>query len=379
MRGRTIIGEQLKKKQVLKIAIAGQGRSGHNIHFNYLKNAGEKYQVVAVADALPERCSEAAREFGAQTYSDYTRMLEAGGFDIFVNALPTPLHVPGSRQALAKGCHVLCEKPMAPNLKEFDRLVAAAKRARRALVPFQNNRYQPFFIELQKIVNSGVLGRILYVRSFWAGFGRRWDWQTFQCNLGGSLFNTGPHAIDQALCFFPKRVKPEVFCRLGSFNELGGDADDFCALTLYGKGVPTVEIHLSHYLAFPQGDMYNISGTRGGLAGGHGALRWKYYDNDKAPRQEIWKPWSHNRQYPSESLPWIEKHWTLDESKAGAAVGYTLRSYRSGVQWIYDGLYDVIVKGCEPVVTLSEVRRQIAVLEEAHRQNPLPKRVRRWP
>lgn len=369
----------MSSNRILRVAIGGQGRSGYNIHASFLKGAGKKYRIVAVADQLPERRADAEREFGVPTYADYGDMLAAGGFDVFVNALPTPLHVPGTLQALKKGYHVLCEKPMAPTLRDFDRMTTAARRAGRVLAPFQNNRFQPFFQEIQKIVKSGVLGDILYVRSFWAGYGRRWDWQTFQCNLGGALFNTGPHAIDQALCFFEPRVKPQVFCRLGCFNQLGGDADDFCALTLFAPGSPTVEVHLSHYLAYPQGDMYTISGSRGGLSGNDRALRWKYYDGKKAPRQELWKPWSKNRQYPHETLPWVEKQWTLDEATAGEAVGYTLRSYRSGVQWMYDSLYGAIVHDRDLIVTLPEVRRQIAVLEEAHRQNPLPRRTRRWP
>jgi predicted dehydrogenase len=368
-----------KQNKILRVAIGGQGRSGYSIHANWLREAADKYRIVAVADPLAERRRDAEREFGARSYVDYAEMLDAGGFDIFVNALPTPLHVPGTLRALKSGCHVLCEKPMAPTLRDYDRMVAAAKRARRILAPFQNNRCQPFFLEMRKIVKSGVLGRILYVRSFWAGFARRWDWQTFQCNLGGCLFNTGPHAIDQALCFFPERVTPQVFCRMECCNDLGGDADDFCALTLHAPGGPTVEIHISHYLAYPQGDMYSVNGTRGGLSGNDRALRWKYFDWKKAPRQKLWKPWSTDRQYPRETLPWVEKTWSLDEAVAGKATGYTLRSYRSGVQWIYDGLYGAVVHGKKLVATLPQVRRQIAVLEQAHRQNPLPRKLQRWP
>lgn len=363
----------------LKIAIAGQGRSGYNIHAAWLKSDTEHYRVVAVADPLSERREDAEREFGARTYADYSDMLDAGGFDIFVNALPTPWHVPGTLQALEAGVHVLCEKPMAPTVAEFDTMVAAAARAGRILAPFQNNRHQPFFLEIQQIIASGVLGRILDVRSCWSSFSRRWDWQTYQRNLGGCLFNTGPHAIDQALCFFPETVTPSVFCRMGCFNELGGDANDFCALTLYAPDCPHIEINISQYQTYTQGDMYTINGTRGGLTGNADRLRWKYYDWENAPQQDIWKPWSLNRQYPGEQLPWEEREWSLDAAQSGPAVGYTLRSYRSGVQWIYDSLYDTITQGAPLVVTLPHVRRQIHVLEEAHRQNPLPVKVQQWP
>jgi len=364
---------------IINVGIAGQGRSGYNIHADWLKQAGDKYRIVAVADQLPERRRDAEQEFGARTYTDYTEMLAAGGFDLFVNALPTPLHVPATLQAFEQGYHVLCEKPMAPAVADFDRMTAAATKAGRILAPFQNNRHQPFFVAMQQIVASGVLGQIVQVRSVWSGFGRRWDWQTYQCNLGGCLYNTGPHAVDQALCFFPEDVTPQVFCRMGCYNELGGDANDFCVLNLFTPGGPHVEILLTHYLAYPQGDMYTVNGTRGGLTGDHSRLRWRHFDWDQAPRQETWKPWSQDRRYPHEELPWVEEEWSLDAEHAGKSVGYTLRSYQSGVQYIYDNVYGAITRGEPLLVTPSQVRRQIAVLEEAHRQNPLPRHVSQWP
>jgi hypothetical protein len=126
--------------------------------------------------------------------------------------------------------------------------------------------------------------------------------------------------------------------------------------------------------------MYTVNGTRGGLTGNWDQMQWKYFDWRQAPKQKLWKPWSLDRGYPREELPWIEKSWALDPAAAaGKAVGYTLRSYRSGAGRIYDGLYDAIVKGRTLLVTLPEVRRQIAVLEAAHRQNPLPRKLKRWP
>lgn len=76
--------------------------------------------------------------------------MNASGFDLFVNALPTPLHVPATIEALEAGYHVVCEKPMAGTVKDFDRMTAVASRVGRVLAPFQNNRLQPFFDRLQE-------------------------------------------------------------------------------------------------------------------------------------------------------------------------------------------------------------------------------------
>lgn len=363
----------------IRVGIAGQGRSGFSIHVAWLRQAGSQYRIVAVADPLPERRCEAEEQLGATSYPDYRDMLEAGGFDLFVNALPSPLHVPATLEALERGLHVVCEKPMARSVREFDLMVEAARKAGRVLAPFQNNRLQPFFTKMLEVIYSGVLGELVAVRSVWGGFSRRWDWQTLQCNMGGILLNTGPHALDQALMLFEETETPEVFCRMQCRNEMGGDADDFCAVTLRGQKVPHVEILLSTYLAYQQGPMYNISGTRGGLSGGAESLQWKYYDPVKAGQPEFWRTWSENRQYPSEQLPWVEESWHVSESIAnGAKSGYTLVSFQIAVKEFYDNLHDVLLGKGSLLITLPQVRRQIAVIEECHRQNPLPRKWREW-
>ncbi len=367
------------RKQIIRVGIAGQGRSGFSIHAAWLRQAGSQYQIVAVADPLPERRRDAEEQLGATTFTDYREMLAAGGFELFINALPSPLHVPATIEALAKKFHVVCEKPMARTVQEFDRMVAAARKAGRLLAPFQNNRFQPFFQKMLEITQSGILGDIVAVRSVWGGFGRRWDWQTIQCNMGGSLFNTGPHAVDQALMFLDEKIKPEVFCNMKCNNKLGGDAEDFCALTLHGKNSPHIEILLTSYLAYPQGPMYSISGTCGGLTGGAESLQWKYYNPKKTKTPAFWRTWSENRQYPGEQLAWTEKTWTVSDAiKKGAKSGYTLVSFQSAVQDFYNNIHDVLRNKGTPIITLPQVRRQIAIIEECHRQNPLPKKWQRW-
>ncbi len=363
---------------VIRVGIAGQGRSGYCIHVAYLREMQGQFRIAAVADQLAERRRDVEQEFGARTYADYKEMIRAGGFDLFINALPTPLHVSATIEALQAGYHVLCEKPMAATVEEFDRMAATATAAQRILAPFQNNRFQPFFMKMQEVIASGVLGKILYIRSDWGHFARRWDWQTFQCNLGGALLNTGPHALDQALALMGWAEAPQVFCRMYCHNTLGGDADDLCALTLHAEGGPLVEINLSAYLAYPHRDMYSVSGTLGGMTASWDNVRWKYYDSAQAPKQEIWKPWSLNRAYPNEELPWVEKCWQLGDEQKTSTTGYTLKSLPIGPATIYGNLYDALLNHAQLLVALSQVRRQIAVIEECRRQNPLLIKQAQW-
>ena len=241
------------------------------------------------------------------------------------------------------------------------------KKAKKLFAPFQNARFSPFFWKLQEVISSGVLGEIIHIRINASGFRRRWDWQTLQENYGGNLMNTGPHPMDHAVLLFGKST-PKVFCRMRSIQPFGGDAEDFCTVTLYGKNAPVIEVLVSSYLAYPAGDPYIVCGTYGGLSGGVAGLRWKTFDPSKAPKQVLWKPWSENRRYCSEKLSWKEKSW-----KPGQAELDEFQSKSSG---FYNNIYDAITKGAKLVIKPAEVRRQIAVVEECHRQNRMPKRKR---
>ena len=363
----------MSNNNIIRVAIGGQGRSGYNIHAKQLNQMPDKFKIVAVADQLPERRRDAREQFGAEAYEDWQDMIKAGGFDLFVNALHQPLHPVASIAALQAGGHVVCEKPTCKTVAQFDDIVQTARDNNRVFAPFQNNRLQPYFDKIQEIINSGVLGKIVYIRSSWGGFSRRWDWQTRQDNWGGGLLNTGPHPVDQALCLFGFDRTPSVFARMDCNNPFDGDADDHCTVTLYDpeRQAPQIDIVVSNYLHYPQNDTYTINGTYGGLTGGSSALKWRYFDPEKAPKHDMWT-WSVNRQYTREELDWTEETWTLEEEKKNNSSPSV--SLESGPERFYNNIYDVLKTNGELLITPAQVRTQIAVIEESHRQNPLPKK-----
>ncbi len=350
----------------IKVGIAGFGRSGYGIHARHLRT-DPRFEIAAVADELEERRGDAVSEFGCRVYRSAGDMIAAGGFDLLVNATPSRLHAATSIAGLRAGFHVLGEKPSAATVDEFDAITDAAEKAGRMFLPFQNSRFYPYFRKICEVVSSGRLGKIICIRSNWSQYGRRWDWQTRQDQCAGNLFNTGPHPVDQAIVLFGDGM-PQVFCRMASYHfDFGGDADNFCALTLYGEDAPTIEIQISSFQAYAQGDQYNIQGTLGGLAGGPSGLRWKYFDPARAPKHTLWRPWSDGRRYCSETLRWQEETWSFPDTGSNAD------GFAELCAAVYDNVYDVLVNGAPRIITLDQVRRQIYVMEEAHRQNPLPR------
>ncbi len=351
---------------VIRVAIAGQGRSGYGIHANYLRHDPD-FKIVAIADELPERREQAVAEFGCQAFNNYQELLAKGPeFDLFVNATPSRFHVEATLAAMKRAKYIITEKPSAPTVALFDKIVDEAKKNNVRIYPFQNSRFYPFFTKMREILASGVLGDIVYIRSNWSGFGRRWDWQTRQDQLAGNLFNTGPHPVDQAVVLFGDAY-PTVNATFYAHHwEFPGDAENFALVRLTGPGRPTIDIDISSLQAYKIGNLYNISGTLGGLIADTSKVQWKYFDPKRAPKQEFWQPWSKDRQYCSEKLAWTENTWEYSDANSNAT------GFSEMVGLLYRNFYDVVTKNAEPEIKLEQVRRQIYIMEEAHKQNPLP-------
>jgi scyllo-inositol 2-dehydrogenase (NADP+) len=347
----------------LNVAIIGQGRSGRDIHGMTLLQLSEKYQVVAVVDGLEERRERARNEYGCDTYAEYQELFQRQDLDLIVNASPSHLHVPITLDCLKHGYNVLCEKPLADRVSDVDLLSEAANQAGKTLAVFQQLRYAPAFLKLREVIESGELGRIVQISTRWNNFARRWDWQTLKQNMAGSLLNTGPHQVDQALQLFGENTDPTVVCKLDRAVSFG-DAEDFVKILLLGPGRPLIEIEISSCDTYPY-DTYHVQGTQGGLKGSNTRLEWKFFKPDEAEQQELTiDPIARNGvpAYCREELKWYEKSWDIPEEQ---------RDYYShmGINF-YSMLFDSLVDGAPLPVTVEEIRRQVAVMEECHRQNP---------
>jgi predicted dehydrogenase len=300
---------------------------------------------------------------------DYKDLLARDDIELVVNALPSHLHPEATIEALKAGHHVVCEKPLAATVKDFRRMAAAAKRAGRILAPYQQRRYDAAFQQIQKVIDSGVLGRIVMIKIAFSVYSRRWDWQTLQEFDGGNLLNKGPHALDQVLCLLGWKM-PEIACRMDRAN-VYGDAEDHVKVLMWGKGLPTVDLEVSSCCAYP-GDLYQISGTRGGLTGGLRGLRWRYFRSREAPKQELLRDPLPGPSYCRETLKWHEKVWEPPEGKRGW--------HNTPCAAFYRRLHKVLRHGAALDITPEQVGVQVAVMEECHRQNSLSKLTRKgWP
>lgn len=349
--------------QKLRVAVIGQGRSGHNIHVAALKGMTDRYEIVAVADPLEGRCDDAVNATGCAAYTDYKEMLRRDDLDLVVNATMSPDHVPVTLEIMDAGHNVLTEKPIARYAADVDKLITRSKETGKLFAIFQQSRFAPYFQQVLKVLDSGVLGRVIQINIAFNGFARRWDWQTIQDMSAGSLLNTGPHPMDQALRLFGFDTMPKVHCIMDRVNTFG-DAEDHVKVLLTGEGKPTIDLEISSCAPYSK-SMYEIYAQYGGLVGTANHLDWKYYKLEEAPDQHLTREPLEGRQYCREDLTWHEESWDIPEEQKNW-FGWMAQQF-------YGNLYEALTKGAPLAIPPEQVRRQIEVIEECHRQNPLSK------
>lgn len=352
--------EEMKK---LKLAIIGQGRSGRDIHGRYFLTDRERFEVAAVVDGIERRRERAEAEYGCETFADYKELFGRSDLDLVVNASFSQMHVPITKDLLEHGFNVLTEKPFAATVEEAQELINTAKRCGRTLAVFQQSRFAPYFEKVKNIIDSGVLGRIIQISIAFNGYARRWDWQCCQDFNGGSLYNTGPHPVDQALQLLNYDGEPEVYCRMDRVNTFG-DAEDYVKLILTAPERPLIDLEISSCDAYPH-FTYKIQGSRGGLNGTTTHLEWKYFSEVMAQKQHlIQTPLENEEGFPAychENLTWTEEQWNIEEP----------RVFTYAVKKFYNTVYDHFVYGKELPVTPDQVKQQISVMERCHGMNPL--------
>ena len=337
----------------VRVGVAGLGRAGWDIHVAAVRKLPELFQVAAVLDGLAERREQAGRELLCPAYERYEELIADRGVELVVVASPTGLHADWTVAALAAGKDVLCEKPVARDLAECDRMIAAERKSGRAFSVFQNRRYSPSFLKVRQVAASGALGRIVLVRAAVCDFRRRWDWQTVRSLGGGMLRNYGAHRIDQ-LMEFSGAAQPQVCCRLDRVLA-SGDAEDFVRLSLSAPDAPLLEMDIFMNCAFELPE-WLVLGDRGSLLGGargkQDPMRWRVVRGFEAlPRHEPDPGPAAGRLYQQEKLEFDEF-----ESVPGQEFGDADLAF-------YRDLHAALRSGAPLAVTSASVRRRMLVIE----------------
>jgi len=185
---------------MIKVGIAGFGKIGQ-LRTKILSSRSDVSLVGFYDVKKPEKPEPLV------FYETYEELLESGIEVVFICAYNTVL-ADFTAKALNKGIHVFCEKPPAMEVKELDSVVKALKFSGKKLKYGFNHRYHYSVIEAKKIVDSGEMGKLLWMRGVYGKAGSidyDKNWRNYKKYSGGGiLIDQGIHMLD-LVRFFSKQ------------------------------------------------------------------------------------------------------------------------------------------------------------------------------
>jgi predicted dehydrogenase len=134
------------------------------------------------------------------------RLCKDPGIDAVIVALPNDLHLPAITAAAENGKDVICEKPLGRNLAEADQALKMARKHKVVHCYAENQIFIPQVSRAKKFIESGVIGRVTWIRSREAHSGphSRWFWDPERAG-GGVLLDMGCHSIEVTRYLFGRR------------------------------------------------------------------------------------------------------------------------------------------------------------------------------
>jgi predicted dehydrogenase len=149
---------------MIRVGLIGFGYWGPNLARNISDTPA--LSLGAVVDARPDRLELVARRYpGVTTLTDAAALLDRSDIDAVVVATPMSTHVALAKAAIARGKHVLVEKPLAPTTREAEELGELAARAGVCLMVDHTFVYTGAVRKIRSLVDGGELGPLLYLDS----------------------------------------------------------------------------------------------------------------------------------------------------------------------------------------------------------------------
>ena len=216
------------EKKIIKVGIIGCGGIATKKHMPSLAKVAD-CQMVAFCDIIPEKAEASAKKFGtpdAKWYVDYKELLADPEIDVVHVCTPNRSHSFITVDALEAGKHVMCEKPMAINSEEAQKMLDAKNRTGKKLSIGYQGRFRDDSLYMKKEAEDGTFGEIYYAKA--TALRRRAvpTWGVFLNEYeqgGGPLIDIGTHALDLTL-WMMNNYKPK-YCLGTTYHKLNNDKD----------------------------------------------------------------------------------------------------------------------------------------------------------
>ena len=156
-------------------------------------------ELVALCDNNEEILNNVSDTFGVSVrFDDYHKLLDKKLIDAVCICTPDQIHKEMVVDFLNAGINVLCEKPLALNMRDCEAMLEAEAKSEATLMVGQVCRKTPGFIKAKEIVDQGLIGELIFVESEYAhdysDMGPHW--RTDKENPRHPVTGGGCHAVD---------------------------------------------------------------------------------------------------------------------------------------------------------------------------------------
>jgi len=224
-------------------------------------------QLVSIMSRSEDKAKKFSLKHGIEKY--YTNMeefLKDSSVDAVYIATPPHLHCQQTVEAAKYGKHILCEKPMALNLKECEKMIEVCDKMGVKLMITSQMRFNPAHIKAKKIIKADLLGEIILIKTQ-GSFYFPPDPSSWRLNPeivgGGSLTDMGIHCVDLVRFFAGEVVQVNAFIDNVVFNYPVEDT----ALVLMKFASGAYGFVESCYSAYYTENNFEINGSKGTLLG----------------------------------------------------------------------------------------------------------------
>lgn len=169
-------------------------------------NSLDDFKVVAICDPAPLVGDVIAKYGGLRHVRSFDQVLAMDDLQAVIIATPTPSHAAMVNQALERGLHVFCEKPLTLTAAESAAAAALAEKGKLVAQVGYHNRFIGTFREVKRLLDAGALGRVSHILA--EAYGpvvlrpTKPTWRGKAGNGGGCLYDYAAHPLNLANWFF---------------------------------------------------------------------------------------------------------------------------------------------------------------------------------
>lgn len=259
----------------VRVGIVGVGAMGGHHARSLLQNEVPNSTLTAVCDLDPNKL---ALYPSVKTFKEFSALIESGLIDALLIATPHYSHTPIAIEALQAGLHVLVEKPIAVHKSDAEQMLAAHTNKKLVFAAMFNQRTDPRYRKLRKLIQDGELGairRIQWTITDWFRSQAYYDsggWRaTWSGEGGGVLLNQCVHNIDLYQWIFGLPSKVRAICRFGRYHQIEVE-DEVTALFEYPDG--TTAVFITSTGEAPGTNRLEVAGERGRIVLEHGNIEF---------------------------------------------------------------------------------------------------------